>query len=79
MRTASRGQVYLGGALWQMLQSAVKGVDESAIFFVRVLEDVLKKRKMSRRGLDWHVKAVTFFRLSPLNPCLHGDPVRRRD
>lgn len=32
VRTASRGQVYLGGALWQMLQSAVNGVDESAIF-----------------------------------------------
>ena len=31
MRTASRGHVYLGGALWQMLQSAVRGVDESAM------------------------------------------------
>jgi len=31
VRTASRGQVYLGGALWQMLQSAVRGVDESAM------------------------------------------------
>ena len=32
MRTLSRGHVYLGGALWQILHSAVNGVEESAIF-----------------------------------------------
>jgi hypothetical protein len=47
VRTASRGQVYLGGALWQMLQSAVRGVDESAMLCV-CLEKKLWRRENVR-------------------------------
>ena len=47
VRTASRGQVYLGCALWQILQSAVRGVDESAMFCVCLDEKMVGERKMS--------------------------------
>jgi hypothetical protein len=39
--------VYLGGALWQMLQSAVRGVDESAMLCV-CLEKKLWRRENVR-------------------------------
>jgi hypothetical protein len=45
VRTASRGQVYLGGALWQILQSAVRGVAESAMFVC-----VLRRKRLLMEG-----------------------------
>lgn len=49
MRTASRGQVYFGGALWQMLHNAVNGVDESAMSSL-CFEGVIVEEGKCQRG-----------------------------
>jgi len=69
VRTASRGQVYLGGALWQMLQSAVSGVDESAMVVCVLVRKRLVEGKC-HSGIELACESCDVFSLRSVNSVL---------